>query len=329
MSKDDLRAEVENLKLQGSNHRAVLSALLLEKDGSILQRLRSGETVDAVAKGLAEEGGPRNRGQKLKGRQEPSLAPSGANAPAAAPQPEVDGATTGTALATAPLAIGEVPSGLNLTRGNDAVSASGLLTPVGASPASTGHPSRSVARRYSFDFNLLTDRYPIPADSTWTRLALKGHVVDHLISLFFAWEIPPFTILSQPLFIQDYYQGGRDFCSPALVNAICSVATRYLEPGQFKEVEAPHDLSQEFYVEASRILAVEADIPNLASVQALGLLALREMSCGRELEAQELCIRAVRDLTTMDFEDLEGHRRLTECLSVRSVTFSGLLSLAR
>jgi hypothetical protein len=136
-------------------------------------------------------------------------------------------------------------------------------------------------------------------------------------------------MVSEELFLRDYFQGDGQFCSPALVNAIACVATRYLEPEQATSSGEAHLLGEQFFSEAKGLLVYETQTPNFPSIQTFALLAVREMSCGRELEALELCLQAVRLLSALDLEDLEAHGQLTEYLTARSITFAGVLTLIR
>jgi hypothetical protein len=186
-------------------------------------------------------------------------------------------------------------------------------------------------RRHSFGVEAVTFRDPALGSSIWTNVTSSTALVSHLIELFFSWEFPPFTMVSQELFLRDYHSGGRQFCSPALVNALASVATRYLEHNESNSPADAHLLGEQFFNAAKGMLVLEAQVSNLPSIQTLALLAVREMSCGREREAQDLCLRALRLLSALDYEDLEGHGagRRTDHLTVRCITYAGVLALTR
>lgn len=127
--------------------------------------------------------------------------------------------------------------------------------------------------------------------------------------------------------MRDYFQNNSGFCSSALVNAIASLATRYLE--ETAEVGEAYILGERFFRESRKLLVLEARTPNLPSIQAFGLLALRELSCGRECEAQTLCLQALHCLARLADEDMGVQNKTKDFIAVYSSTVSGVLTLAR
>jgi hypothetical protein len=330
--KEDLRAELRALKLEGSNSRTVLDSLLRDGYQAVVARLRLGESIDDIARSIGSAGAEEKDGEDTA---KPATLPSVTglskqHLPSVTdtdPKPE---AGRGFVNITEKFRVGEVApvyiaqhAGRELTKW--------LLTPMDAA-GPTLPPSfirGPAARRYSFD-----DLEMATAESAkakvrriWTKVTPNQQVVNHLIGLFFTWEFPLFTMVSQKLFLRDYYHGSRDFCSPALVNAISALATRYMKPDLATSPGDVDLLGETFFRESLGLLVREARVHNLTSVQAFALLAVREMSCGRELEAQELCLQAIRLLRSFDLESLTTRGELTEHLSSRSLTFSGLLSL--
>jgi hypothetical protein len=318
--------------------------LLLDKHEAIVQRLRAGEPVDAIAQSLhvagqdTEEPGDAEDDDEEAGDSKEGILQDQTST--SAPLSSADGASASEAVSdtdTTPV-INNIVKQFDASRfdfttftTDAAIELLPWLT-TAESPAVPGFPfpsMRGASRRHSFGASDLSLRPPTFGSSTWTKVTLNRALVRHLIGLFFSWEFPPFTMVSQELFLRDYHSGGRQFCSPALVNAIASVATRYMEPDKMTSTGDAHLLGEQFFSESKGLLVLDAQIPNLPSIQAFALLAMREMSCGRELEAQELCLQAVRLLSALDFEDLEGHGQLTDHLTVRCMTFAGVLSLTR
>lgn len=299
MTKDDLRAEVKTLKRERLNNRAVLRALLLDKHEAIVQRLRSGETVDAIARSLGGNG-------TGDGANMEEISEGGHEMPSS---PQL---STSKPLGSAGIGQESVSSSVSFDKG--------LLTPIDTPSPSTGTRNMrpAASRRHSFNGNLLARGLSVAGSGTWTTVTPNRAIVNHLVQLFFSWEFPLFTMLSQDHFLRDFYGGGRQFCSPALVNAIASVATRHLESDQVQdELGETYLLGERFFRESRKLLVSESQTTALSSIQALALLALREMSCGRELEAQALCLQACRRLTVLDVEDLEGLGPTTDLLAVR------------
>lgn len=316
------------MKFESASSRIVLQALLLDKHEAIVTRLRSGEPVDSIAQELRDaevrskeetqepssiEGGPRPDNHYKRSQADEDWGASRAF---------VDVTEQFRAGRVAPIYIAQDRASTESTKW--------LLTPMDT-PGPTvphGYTRSVIQRRHSFDDNVQRS-LEVPASGIWTKVTPNRNAVDHLIGLVFTWEFPLFTMLSQQHFLRDYYHGSRVFCSPALVNAMSSLGTRYMQPDQATSPADVDRLGDTFFREAMGLLVYESRVSNLPSVQAFGLLAVRELSCGRELEAQELCLQAIRLLTTLDLEDLGGHGQFTDYLTVRSITYSGILALTR
>jgi hypothetical protein len=304
----------------------------MDKYEVVVKRLRSGESIDAIAHNLGDEtvglktepdGDVRDRTPVLSATHHSEYgSPSDTGSTPEAGRAFVDVTQQFRAGQVAPVYI---------SQHGDVASTKWLLTPMDT-PGPTIAPSfirPSLARRHSLDGIALNKDGRAPIGSTWTKVTPNREVVNHLVGLFFTWEFPLFTMVSQELFLRDYYHGSRGFCSPALVNAISSLATRYMQPDQATSPGDVDLLGETFFRESMGLLVQEARVPNLTSVQVFGLLAVREMSCGRELEAQELCLQAIRLLNSFDMETLGGNGQLTDHLTARSITFSGILAITR
>lgn len=330
MSKGSLRAAIRAAEAEGANSRIVLQALLLDNHEAVVVRLRSGESIDSIAQTLGDVGAKSGANpQKLSSiegglRLGSSGLPSHTGHDPEASRASVDVREQFSAGQIAPMYIAE--------GGGGPASTKWLRTPMDSHGPTIppGHIRRTIRRRHSFDDNVGEMRHKPPASNIWTKVAPNRTVVDHLIALVFTWEFPLFTFISQELFLRDYYLGSGEFCSPALVNAISSLGSHYLQPDHATSPADVGLLGDTFFGEAMGLLVQESRVSTLTSVQALGLLALRELSCGRELEAQELCLQAVRLLSSLDLEDFRGHGgHLNDRLTVRSITYSGILTLIR
>lgn len=168
------------------------------------------------------------------------------------------------------------------------------------------------------------------ADNTsWTQAPHNVPSANRLIELFFAWEVVPFSMVCQHLFLRDYADGSRDFCSPALVSAIMSLASLHLANDEVTRSAESSSWSERFFHESTSILAAEGLATTLPSIQALGLLALREMCCGREAQAESLVLGALDGIAAMDPEDAGPEGREEDYYAARAITLSGVLSLSR
>lgn len=201
--------------------------------------------------------------------------------------------------------------------------ATGLMSPV-PSP----HPLISDGSTGRHESTSSTQSAPRTGFSAWTNVAADEGAINHLISLFFTWEFPPFAMIDQELFMRDYLQNkSSDFCSAALVNAIASLATRYLEENE--EVGEAYLLGERFFREARKLLIVEARTPNIANIQAFGLLALRELSCGRECEAQTFCLQATHCIARLIEDGNIMQIQSQDWINSLRIAGSGVISLAK
>jgi hypothetical protein len=360
VTKDNLRAEVKSLRLETINNRAVLCALLGDHHRAIAQRLRAGETVDAVAQTLTdldikgkgkikhneEEEDDEGTGQdqavvSTSPDQNESMSPTTtSNIPGFDFSLPIPILNTGMQISAAPglIYLQGLPeitpekSVLPLAFLNDGTiglmdsisSASGSIRP--AHPTTPLLPDGASVRHGSDSSSSLAG-FSGSSHSSWTNVAANSIAVNYLIGLFFSWEFPPFTMVSQELFMRDYFQNKSDFCSSALVNAIASLATRYLE--ETEEVGEAYILGERFFRESRKLLVLEARTPNLPSIQAFGLLALRELSCGRECEAQTLCLQALHCVARLADEDMGVQNKTKDFIAAYSTAVSGVLTLAR
>ena len=134
---------------------------------------------------------------------------------------------------------------------------------------------------------------PVPA--TWTRLTDNIAWVEHLMTLYFCWEYPTFASLSKDHFLRDFRDRRRRYCSPLLVNAMLALGCRFSElPAARANPNDPTTTGDHFFGEAKRLLGTERTMDALASIQALGLMAIREGSCGRDTESFYYCQLAIR-----------------------------------
>lgn len=383
MTKDNLRAEVKILRLETINSRAVLRALLGDHHRAIAQRLRSGETVDAIAQTLTSlefDGKGKGKGKNVDEGEDKSgsgttldLGPLNAASPTHAGEADLPSPTSTPTTTTTSNNIDAFDFNIPLPRSNADTSDSDsplgfvyfqplpdfLSEKAGLPLLRVDDNTLGYLAGFSADSGLPTHTLPSPdgasaglhghggssskpgsvsaasssspsslGSASWTNVSANSVAVNHLISLFFSWEFPPFTMVSQELFMRDYFQSRMRYCSPALVNAIASLATRYLEEAD--EVGESYILGERFFREARKLLVLESRTPSLPGIQAFGLLALRELSCGRECEAQTLCLQAARCLAKLADGDVVPLRIQTrDYITAFSSTVSGVLSLAR
>lgn len=168
-------------------------------------------------------------------------------------------------------------------------------------------------------------------NEAWTQVTSDGELVEHLMALYFCWEYPTFASLSKEHFLEDFRVGRRRHCSSLLVNAMLAVGCRFsTQPASRADPEDSNTSGDHFFAEAVRLLAEEKNRHTLTTIQALGLMSLREASGGRSSEsiyyAGQSVMIAVEMGLHLDSESGGGdHASLDH--AVRSATFWGAFSL--
>ncbi|KAK3366851.1 nitrate assimilation regulatory protein nirA [Lasiosphaeria ovina] len=180
---------------------------------------------------------------------------------------------------------------------------------------------------------------PLPLDAyashsrldTWTRTGWTAAHIRHLIDVLLTSDYLPFCLLCTDLFLHDFERGSSRFCSAALVHAILALSTCLVNENNDSSGLLPSGWvgSQTFVEEAQSDFCQGGQPDALPDIQALGILALYRLRCGREAEAQELaevCVTSITDLCQrmpLDGEEEELHAR------VRATTYCGAITLVR
>jgi hypothetical protein len=135
---------------------------------------------------------------------------------------------------------------------------------------------------------------PTSPGGTWTDVTQDIHLVEHLMALYFCWEYPTFASLSKEHFLADFRAGVRRNCSSLLVNAMLALGCRFSDlPESRADPADPTTSGDHFSAESKRLLA-EDDLRSLTTIQALGLMSIREASCGRDMESSYYAGQAIR-----------------------------------
>lgn len=174
--------------------------------------------------------------------------------------------------------------------------------------------------------------YAHEVESThWTDVTSNSALIDHILALYFCWEYPTFASFSKEHFIQDFRVGITKYCSSLLVNAILAVGCRFSNhPEARQDANDSSTTGNHFFAEAMRLLELENNKHALTTIQALGLLSLREASCGRSNESIFFSNQSIRlaieiglhkEPNEISDEEDQIHDE------VRSVTFWGAFNL--
>lgn len=165
----------------------------------------------------------------------------------------------------------------------------------------------------------------------WTTVTSDGAFVEHLLALYFCWEYPTFASLSKDHFLEDFRTGNARHCSSLLVNALLALGCRFSKQAHARsDPKNSNTAGDHFYAEAEKLLAAQENRHSLTTIQALGLMSLREASCGRSSKSIYFAGQSIRLAIEMG---LHLEIRIGETKdaqkehAVRSATFWGAFSL--
>ncbi|KAI3317364.1 hypothetical protein HD806DRAFT_541288 [Xylariaceae sp. AK1471] len=163
--------------------------------------------------------------------------------------------------------------------------------------------------------------------STWTNITGDSALVQHLLALYFCWEYPTFASLSKEHFMRDYQHGRHRYCSPILINALLALGCRFsTQPNTRANPNEPRTSGDHFFKEALRLLYRETNHHTLTTIQALGIMSIREASCGRDSESWYYAGQSVRLATEMGLHRISDEGDEDE-LAVQAATFWGAFAL--
>lgn len=169
----------------------------------------------------------------------------------------------------------------------------------------------------------------IPEQSgQWLRIPHDAEFIEHLMSLYQCWIHPFYTFLCWDHFTHDMNRGRTDYCSSLLVNAVLAFACHYSDRAMARtDSSSPATAGDHFYAEAKRLLDSN-ETSTLTTVQALGIMSLRETSAGRDSDGYRLagrCVRMALELG-LHLSVIKDGMREREA-EVRKVTFWAVFNL--
>jgi hypothetical protein len=177
--------------------------------------------------------------------------------------------------------------------------------------------------------SLLLPHLPLDAYTTqshidpWTKTGWTNAHIRHLIDALRTWDHLPFCLFSEDLFLQDYTSGSIRFCSSALVHAILALSIRLINEGSDDggAYLSGWPRSRSLLDTARKLLRDTKPPSTLPDVQALGMLSLYYLRCGRETEAQEYADGFVTGMTEL-FQAPPHSVQVEEKSHAESITMS-------
>ncbi|KAI1327032.1 hypothetical protein F5Y16DRAFT_410553 [Xylariaceae sp. FL0255] len=340
-SKENLRNEIETLRKLQTHSDSVFSALLrpdLTED--VLQRLRNGHTIEGISEWLG--------GGTLQQRFNQPTDHRSTALPSMSTFPHTMAGSggyppSGMAQAPGPSAMRQefdANSPWNFSSHSQSLSQRSNSHPGDMQWNSDG-PPRSRVGVWLQDQSAENGRYrgvdqvlqPVEspdmkvAPSTWTAISQDSALVQHLLALYFCWEYPTFASLSKEHFLTDYTQGRHRYCSPILVNALLALGCRFsTQPNTRANPDDPRTSGDHFFKESLRLLYRETNHHTLTTIQALGIMSIREASCGRDSESWYYAGQSVRLAIEMGLHRISDDGDEDE-LAVQAATFWGAFAL--
>ncbi|UNI17857.1 hypothetical protein JDV02_004171 [Purpureocillium takamizusanense] len=185
----------------------------------------------------------------------------------------------------------------------------------------------------------------------WTRTGWSAAKIKDHLEVLLTWDYLPFCLLRQDIFLQDFISGDGRYCSPALVNSLLALSTRIVGEQTPYGQQQQQQQQQEGYLantvdsgsrssgwsdgqalfdEAEALVSGQGQPNRLPDIQALGMLALYQVSRGREAEARELAEAFAVAITELCLrEPLDAEEQDGQFALVRATTYCGAISLVR
>jgi hypothetical protein len=166
------------------------------------------------------------------------------------------------------------------------------------------------------------------APCAWTKVTDDSRLVEQLLALYFCWEYPTFASLSKEHFLKDFQGGRTRYCSSILVNALLALGCRFSSKPKARAREDDLKSSGDhFFAEALRLLRLEKDQHSLTTIQALGIMSIREASCGRDSESWYYSGQSIKLAIEMGLHHITGDGADDDEMAVKSATFWGAIAL--
>ncbi|KJZ69455.1 hypothetical protein HIM_11160 [Hirsutella minnesotensis 3608] len=312
-SKEDLRAEINRLRKCSEETNRLMLAILSVNDGNarnaFIQELVEGSKSRlAILQELVHMDSENGRRPREGMAQVSNAGPS-------APNSEVAVCPHCRSRLPSPM-IHRSASGLSdfgsLAEAPERAFTSASATPIILSPMPFDNISHSQ-----------TDR--------WTRAGLTVASVRHLFGALLTWDYFPFCLMCKNPFLRDFYNGSNHYCSSSLVNALIALAIRVVNETN-KEAERPGpgwSGSEAFFAEAEAIIDSTESSTNLPDIQALGVLSLYHIYCGRETEAHELAEAFAAHIANFHLQEPLMGVEAEEYAKVLATSYCGAVSLIR
>lgn len=137
----------------------------------------------------------------------------------------------------------------------------------------------------------------------WTTVTSDSAVLDHLFQLYFAWIHPVHTLFSEGRFVDSYKRRSKNYCSSALVNAICAMACHLHSVAESDEVDFVQ-LGEDFSDAVRDDMSPEDK--TITTVQAFAVMFLIDSARGKGLRASSYLRVATDSLSNVAYQTSDG-----------------------
>ncbi|KAK7420302.1 hypothetical protein QQZ08_010502 [Neonectria magnoliae] len=234
----------------------------------------------------------------------------------------------------------EILAALNREAAQEAPRLAGLPQPFplmqGTEPV-PGDDSEGVYRVHAVrrSSELLLEELPL---AQWTRVPLDEGTLNHLLALFWTWDISLARIIDRDLFLEHLRTRGNPmpniratipggFCSEALVNAMLAIATMYYGDSTSTE-DSVRAHGRVFADESFRLLAVQDQPSSIPLLQAIAFVWVYEEATGNWKRASELLEHLFYIHATSTFFSTTPVPQTTEGVTVDERVQHALASMA-
>ncbi|EGO56196.1 hypothetical protein NEUTE1DRAFT_146941 [Neurospora tetrasperma FGSC 2508] len=340
-TKDHLRSEIERLRNEQRQGHAVIRALINDEQDweSFLSRIRGDESPEAIADWIRSI---RNLFEPLQAASSQSMGGLGApptllspSQPTASESSQLHRAASFAGIGSYNFGQGRIPFDQSTPRSSfssdlspttpfsfreqaDFIHAPQPMYPSSRRFSSSSLPSLPL--RHSSQ-PLVPGIFNEPLPHTWTSITSDTQLVQRLLSRFFSAPCSLLCFIPQSSFMKAFREGDSRYCSEALVNAILGKACKSY--GTASNIVSRMAFGDAFIGEAKRLLATEPNHTNLPSTQALAVLALAEISEGKDDEAWDLAWASVRAAITSE----QSFHVDQEFATARAVSYCGGFTL--
>jgi len=198
-----------------------------------------------------------------------------------------------------------------------------------------GHSSGLSLVTEDEDYSLHKTTLPLRTrPENWTNVTQDMDFVRQLFDLYLEWCHRFYPVFSSECFLNDFESGRQKYCSPLLVNAICSMGCHFSDdPRARTNPDDARTAGDHFFAEARRLLA-EDETTSLTTIQALCVMGIREPSAGRDSSGFAYMGRSLRMAIEiglhLDSPSSAAALRLTPSeIEVRKLTFWGIFVLEK